>query len=496
MYKNLHRSRTDSHPKHYHYLILPCNISLVNISPSVKLSTYILQNILSLSAIYGSVGGPHSVPTCFVFPTSLCSRWVTRTISQEILYPRKQPKNCRGLKLVLYLDDIKLDKNIKEIFDLFSVIFLRFNVIFCISRMTDKTYYAVVEFEDGLQVVPNNWLSIDLQSAVWPNFTNNKMYDKAVKLMKDPEPTWTRHLIKKIYGTYFQYAVAMKKLKDAEETSDLNSGTEREEYRKKSRKLRAAKVADSSSSNDDQSDASFLSDIPTIPTTATHVPKKIKIASSTSAQQNSAPKCLGKIKKQDDCSLQKHTNVKVFDGYLDCMTAVIDCNSNLDQHDTNLYHDFSNVGNNDNIETSNNDWIDNESLHSRFQPNFNENNTDITNSQRESIVNKTYTKVSQSYDEQKNFQRFVVGKIINLEIAMNDVKRNVKLILEKLSLDVTKEKENIDTLKDFPLKEQKDLDTVELKLQNNSDYRDEMMLYESRMLMQQMMKFQHQLKFG
>ena len=68
--------------------------------------------------------------------------------------------------------------------------------------MTDKTYYAVVEFEDGLQVVPNNWLSIDLQSAVWPNFTNNKMYDKAVKLMKDPEPTWTRHLIKKIYGTY------------------------------------------------------------------------------------------------------------------------------------------------------------------------------------------------------------------------------------------------------------------------------------------------------
>lgn len=99
----------------------------------------------------------------------------------------------------------------------------------------------------------------------------------------------------------------MKKLKDAEETSDLNSGTEREEYRKKSRKLRAAKVVDSSSSNDDQSDASFLSDIPTIPTipttsktTATHVPKKIKIASSASALQNSAPKCLGKIKKQDD----------------------------------------------------------------------------------------------------------------------------------------------------------------------------------------------------
>lgn len=27
--------------------------------------------------------------------------------------------------------------------------------------MTDK-FYAIVEFEDGLQVIPNNWLSGDL----------------------------------------------------------------------------------------------------------------------------------------------------------------------------------------------------------------------------------------------------------------------------------------------------------------------------------------------
>ncbi|XP_036146790.1 uncharacterized protein LOC118646945 [Monomorium pharaonis] len=69
--------------------------SLVNINLSVKLSTYILQNILSLSATYGSVGGSHSVPSCFVFPMSL--RLLGCTISQEILYPRKQPKNCRGV---------------------------------------------------------------------------------------------------------------------------------------------------------------------------------------------------------------------------------------------------------------------------------------------------------------------------------------------------------------------------------------------------------------
>jgi len=66
--------------------------------------------------------------------------------------------------------------------------------------MTDK-FYAIVEFEDGLQIVPNNWLSRDMIRAVWPNF-NNSRYDKAIKLMEEPESTWMEHKILKIYGTY------------------------------------------------------------------------------------------------------------------------------------------------------------------------------------------------------------------------------------------------------------------------------------------------------
>jgi len=67
--------------------------------------------------------------------------------------------------------------------------------------MTDNIY-AIVEFEDGLQIVPNNWLSRDMIRAIWPNFTNNSRYDKAVKLMEEPESTWMEHKILKIYGTY------------------------------------------------------------------------------------------------------------------------------------------------------------------------------------------------------------------------------------------------------------------------------------------------------
>lgn len=68
------------------------------------------------------------------------------------------------------------------------------------------------------------------------------------------------------------YAIARRKLKQAEELSDLGSNTETEEYQKKSRKIRAAKLFDppvtKSSSNEDseESDTSFNSKLPIIPT--------------------------------------------------------------------------------------------------------------------------------------------------------------------------------------------------------------------------------------
>jgi len=69
--------------------------------------------------------------------------------------------------------------------------------------MSFNKFYAIVEFSDGLQIVPNNWLSSDLKNAVWPvGFTNNARYDKAIKLMEEPQSTWLSHPIKKIYGTY------------------------------------------------------------------------------------------------------------------------------------------------------------------------------------------------------------------------------------------------------------------------------------------------------
>ncbi|XP_071576704.1 uncharacterized protein [Temnothorax nylanderi] len=111
--------------------------------------------------------------------------------------------------------------------------------------------YVVVEFEDGLSVVPKNWLTKDLTEAFWPIYTSTARHDKAVKRMEEPESTWTKCSIRKIYGTYMSYDVARQKLKRAEEESDLTSNTEKDESRKKTRKNRAKKDMNSSMSSND-----------------------------------------------------------------------------------------------------------------------------------------------------------------------------------------------------------------------------------------------------
>lgn len=79
---------------------------------------------------------------------------------------------------------------------------LKYNVYWYDNRMTEINLYSVVEFEDGLQVIPNNWLSTDLKKAFWPRYINNKRYDRAVKEMEEPESTWLEYPVQKIFGTF------------------------------------------------------------------------------------------------------------------------------------------------------------------------------------------------------------------------------------------------------------------------------------------------------
>jgi len=47
----------------------------------------------------------------------------------------------------------------------------------------EKLYY-IVEFSDGMQLIPSNWFTASKTKAYWPSFTNVKKYDKAVQSME------------------------------------------------------------------------------------------------------------------------------------------------------------------------------------------------------------------------------------------------------------------------------------------------------------------------
>ncbi|XP_032679529.1 uncharacterized protein LOC116847978 [Odontomachus brunneus] len=137
--------------------------------------------------------------------------------------------------------------------------------------MTDKKRYVIVEFKDGLQIVPITWLSTDSRRSKWPrNYISNDRYDRAVRSMEIPDSTWEEHDVLKIYTTCSDYTVARQKLKLAEHLSDINSCSDEENNIKKSRKIRAAKVHDSSSydysEDEDDSDQVILSNLPIPPT--------------------------------------------------------------------------------------------------------------------------------------------------------------------------------------------------------------------------------------
>lgn len=62
--------------------------------------------------------------------------------------------------------------------------------------------YVVVEFQDGLQIIPATWLTSDLKTAKWPNcYITSNRYDKAVKYMEEPQSTWEEHPVVKIFTT-------------------------------------------------------------------------------------------------------------------------------------------------------------------------------------------------------------------------------------------------------------------------------------------------------
>ncbi|XP_011066365.1 PREDICTED: uncharacterized protein LOC105153305 isoform X2 [Acromyrmex echinatior] len=291
--------------------------------------------------------------------------------------------------------------------------------------MTDGKFYAIVEFEDGLQMIPNNWLNLSVMKAVWPNFTNYKRYDKAVKLMEEPESTWIKHPIRKIYGIYTDYTVAQQKLKEAEKLLNLSSNTEKEDYLKKPRKIRAIKLLDSDS-DEELSDNSIKSLSPSIK-------KRCSMYLSVAKKQKITKNAQEDLNRIHDTECLSTENITTLNG----------CNIKKEKED-----ELEDIHSGSNDDDNNKDPLSNSNLKFKKQ-------------------------------ELDNFQCFVVQKLINidkiLKILVNDMNIFQMTVFQKLAISKNvKNEENIDVFADLPLKDENDLKIMERKLKDDPEYRNQM----------------------
>lgn len=83
--------------------------------------------------------------------------------------------------------------------------------------------YSIVEFEDGLQLIPTSWLTKNKSAAYWPQITSYARFTKAVKERMQYNDSWILYDVKRVLSTANTYEKGCTKLKKAEFTSDINS---------------------------------------------------------------------------------------------------------------------------------------------------------------------------------------------------------------------------------------------------------------------------------
>jgi len=62
---------------------------------------------------------------------------------------------------------------------------------------------VVIEFNDGLQLIPHNWILLKKSRSYFPDLNNIslKKYDKMVLNTEPYNPTWKTYSIKKIWAS-------------------------------------------------------------------------------------------------------------------------------------------------------------------------------------------------------------------------------------------------------------------------------------------------------
>ncbi|XP_011859151.1 PREDICTED: uncharacterized protein LOC105556667 [Vollenhovia emeryi] len=195
--------------------------------------------------------------------------------------------------------------------------------------------WSIIEFEDGMEMIPTSWITENKSAARWPPFTSQLKFNRAVQKCISYESNWPLHKIKKILGSSSSYEKGFLKLKKAEMASDINSENDDYENFKKSRKDRAKKVISSSEDSDSSKENTQLPCYPKIPQTkgnAFNTKVKTFDKSKTQFTEEVVTTCEENKKKSGN------TNVREIKTNNDNDVIYATCSKDMN------YHDKSSVG--------------------------------------------------------------------------------------------------------------------------------------------------------
>ncbi|XP_067210208.1 uncharacterized protein [Linepithema humile] len=298
--------------------------------------------------------------------------------------------------------------------------------------------YSIVEFEDGLQMIPSSWLTENKTAARWPQFTSHARFIKAVQKRILYDNSWFLYDVKRILATAQTYEKGLIKLKKAEFVSDINSESDSENL-KKSRKDRAKRMISSSDTDGEE----ILPPLPTIPQTKTTCNKKINYSKPS---QELTENITTIFKEKELEKLSTHTNISKMKRKEIHHDLVADNDEEINENENSLYNSKS-FGK---FYKSNNDASSNTSYY--------------------------------TFD----FQRYIIRKLTDMGFKMSSLDEQQKLINNKLNtilqrIETFNSNENIQEneirehlMDNFPIDTIEDLEQFEKSLIEGSINRKEL----------------------
>ncbi|KAM0734810.1 hypothetical protein ACS0PU_011629 [Formica fusca] len=116
--------------------------------------------------------------------------------------------------------------------------------------------FIIVEFSDGLQIIPARWLNTTKETCIWPShLKTQRRINTAIitgEMLKE-QCDWEELPLKRIFGSADTYEKSMEKLILAQDTSNVDdTGMSSEEIRERNKKRKRIKAKRKLSSSEDE----------------------------------------------------------------------------------------------------------------------------------------------------------------------------------------------------------------------------------------------------